>query len=180
MNKELISKYVIKNVVGSFNANDSSPSTQSAQLPIDQEPSSRKWWQSKPPKPENILSPKEKKILKKVKARAYFLDKGVSCCCVQIRFDGLIGLIPFIGDFIGLILAFQLVEMAMEAVLPGALISKMMFNIMLDFAMGLLPIIGDILDILYKCNTRNAILLENYLLERRQFEMSSEAHILRS
>lgn len=59
----------------------------------------------------------------------------------------------------------------MEAQLPSELISRMMFNIVFDFLIGLVPIAGDVLDIMYKCNTKNAILLENYLLKRRKAMM---------
>jgi hypothetical protein len=34
------------------------------------------------------------------------------------------------------------------------------------------PIIGDIMDIMFKCNTKNAILLENYLVKRRKNMLS--------
>lgn len=42
----------------------------------------------------------------------------------------------------------------------------MLLNILLDFVVGLVPFIGDLADAAYKCNTRNAIILENYLRER--------------
>ncbi|KAI8329929.1 hypothetical protein BC941DRAFT_441625 [Chlamydoabsidia padenii] len=136
-----------------------------------QEP--RRWW-SRRPRPEDILTKEERKILKAVKSRAHFLDRGFSCCCIQIGFDGLIGFIPVVGDFIGLIFAMFLVEKAMEAHLPSKLINQMLINIAVDFFVGLVPIIGDILDIMYKCNTRNALLLEEYLIQRRQYQLRKQ------
>lgn len=50
--------------------------------------------------------------------------------------------------------------------LPPQLYSRMMFNIVLDFLIGLVPFVGDLADAIYKCNTRNAILLEKYLRDR--------------
>jgi len=41
-------------------------------------------------------------------------------------------------------------------------------NIALDFGIGLVPVIGDIADAWFKCNTRNNILLERYLREKGQ------------
>ena len=41
-----------------------------------------------------------------------------------------------------------------------------MTNIIIDFFIGLIPFAGDLADALYKCNTRNAVLLEKYLRER--------------
>lgn len=36
-------------------------------------------------------------------------------------------------------------------------------NVMLDFGLGLIPIVGDLINIAYKANTRNCILLEEHL-----------------
>ncbi|KAL0091207.1 hypothetical protein F4703DRAFT_1837820 [Phycomyces blakesleeanus] len=173
LNKESLAKYAVKHALKPFNVLNEAHATKEIPKPVQQEQQSRKWWTSRVPKPESILSTKEQNILKKVKSRAYFLDRGISCCCIQIGFDGLVGFVPVIGDFIGLVLAFQLVEMCMRAGLPKSILSQMMFNIGIDFAIGLVPIVGDILDIFYKCNTRNAILLERYLLQRRQEELAS-------
>ncbi|KAI9023721.1 hypothetical protein CLU79DRAFT_747882 [Phycomyces nitens] len=174
LDKESLAKYAIKHALEPFNVLNEAHATKEIPKPVQQEQPSRKWWTSRAPKPESILSTKEQNILKKVKSRAYFLDRGISCCCMQIGFDGLVGFVPVIGDFIGLVLAFQLVEMCMRAGLPKSILSQMMFNIGIDFAIGLVPIVGDILDIFYKCNTRNAILLERYLLQRRQEELACE------
>lgn len=45
---------------------------------------------------------------------------------------------------------------------------RMLLNVFLDFIFGLLPIVGDITDMLFQANVRNARLLEN-VLEERQF-----------
>lgn len=42
----------------------------------------------------------------------------------------------------------------------------MLINVVLDFVVGLVPFVGDLADMWYKCNTRNAILLEDYLRRR--------------
>jgi hypothetical protein len=39
-------------------------------------------------------------------------------------------------------------------------------NLMFDFVVGLIPLIGDFADAWFKCNTRNNMLLERYLRER--------------
>jgi hypothetical protein len=44
-----------------------------------------------------------------------------------------LGFVPVIGDFVGVLLALQLVHIAMEAQLPNEILSKMMFNIAFDF-----------------------------------------------
>lgn len=50
--------------------------------------------------------------------------------------------------------------------LPSYLYTKMMINAIIDFLIGLIPFVGDLADAAFKANTRNAILLENYLREK--------------
>jgi len=83
--------------------------------------------------PDLLLSKEERKILLKVKNRAWYLDKGFHCCCFNIGVDGLVGLIPGIGDAITAVMAMQLVRTASKANLPKAIIAQMMWNVMLDF-----------------------------------------------
>jgi len=62
----------------------------------------------------------------------------------------------------------MVVRTASEASLPSSIRSRMVLNITLDFLIGLVPFLGDLADAAYKCNTRNAIVLENYLRQRGQ------------
>lgn len=52
--------------------------------------------------------------------------------------------------------------------LPSNVQSKMLINIFLDFVVGLVPFLGDVADALFRCNTKNAILLEKHLYEKGQ------------
>lgn len=53
-----------------------------------------------------------------------------------------------------------------EGGLPARLRTMMMMNVIIDFVIGLVPFIGDLADAVYKCNTRNAVLLEKHLREK--------------
>lgn len=61
--------------------------------------------------------------------------------------------------------------------LPNSLRSQMLMNVVLDFVIGLVPFIGDLADAIYKCNTRNAILLEKHL--RNKSKKASKARAKR-
>ena len=50
--------------------------------------------------------------------------------------------------------------------LPSSIYAHMIFNVILDFVIGLVPFVGDFADAMYKCNTRNAVLLEKFLKDR--------------
>ncbi|KAI9266914.1 hypothetical protein BDA99DRAFT_536316 [Phascolomyces articulosus] len=150
---------------------------------LPQQQKKRYFWQKKED-PHYLLTPHEKKILHKVKSRARTLDSGLSCCCCHVGLDPIIGLIPVIGDFAGLVLSLYLVQTAAQVHLPQSVMSQMMMNVIIDFLLGIVPILGDIMDVFYKCNTRNAILLENYLnkqqLKRQQEEGAGDGGSLSS
>ena len=50
--------------------------------------------------------------------------------------------------------------------LPLSVRRRMLSNITIDFVIGLVPFLGDIADAIYKCNTKNAVLLEQELRQR--------------
>lgn len=58
-----------------------------------------------------------------------------------------------------------------EGGLPTAIRVKMLINIILDFAVGLVPFLGDLADALFRANTRNAALLEEHLRQKGKKEL---------
>lgn len=112
------------------------------------------------------------KVLESVKRRAYRLDLQLSLCGFRLGWAGVIGLIPWIGDIIACFFALQLVKKAeqIEGGLPAKIKASMMQNVMFDFAIGLIPIVGDLVNIAYKCNSRNFIILEQYLVGKYDVE----------
>jgi Domain of unknown function (DUF4112) len=81
----------------------------------------------------------------------------------RVGLESLIGLLPFGGDFIGLILSGYIVFRAVEFGLPRTLLLRMLFNILLDALVGSVPILGDLFDTTWKANTKNVNLLEAHL-----------------
>lgn len=111
------------------------------------------------------LSERDQKILIKARRRAYILDYGFNLCGIRFGMSSLIGLIPAFGDFLDLFMALMVVRtcQTIDDGLPTNIRSKMYTNIVLDFFVGLVPFLGDIADALYRCNTRNVVLLEQHL-----------------
>ncbi|KAF6814390.1 ph domain-containing protein [Colletotrichum sojae] len=115
------------------------------------------------------ISAKDGEVLTKVKRRAYRLDMSLfSCCGIRFGWGSVIGLVPAIGDTLDAFMALMVFKTCnkIEGGLPGSLKTKMLFNVLLDFAIGLVPFVGDIADAAFRCNTKNAILLEDYLREQ--------------
>lgn len=97
---------------------------------------------------------------------AYRLDMCLfNLCGVRFGWEAVIGLVPMAGDAVGVALAYLLFMQCckVEGGLPSSVKSRMLINIALDFAVGLVPILGDIADAAFKCNTKNLRLLERYL-----------------
>jgi hypothetical protein len=93
------------------------------------------------------------------------MDSTFSIPGTQIRFglDGLIGLIPGIGDALGAIISSHILTQAAQMGVPKSLLIKMAFNIGLDAIIGIIPVVGDISDFIWKANQRNVKLLNDYI-----------------
>ncbi|NBG95423.1 DUF4112 domain-containing protein [Pyruvatibacter mobilis] len=78
---------------------------------------------------------------------------------IRLGIDGLIGIIPGIGDALGLILSGYIYSEALRAGVRKRTLAAMGINTLLDTAIGAIPVLGDIFDIAYKSNMRNARLI---------------------
>lgn len=65
-------------------------------------------------------------------------------------------------------MAYELVERCkkVDGGLPPAVLNRMWTNVALDFFVGLIPFLGDLLDAAFRSNTKNVALLEKYLKEK--------------
>jgi NAD/NADP transhydrogenase beta subunit len=82
---------------------------------------------------------------------------------IRIGLDGLIGLIPGLGDVLAGIASFTLVFAAWVRGVPYVTLARMMVNLGLDVLIGAIPFFGDLFDIAYKANRRNYRLLTRHL-----------------
>jgi Domain of unknown function (DUF4112) len=75
-----------------------------------------------------------------------------------------------IGDVLDGLLACMLIRTccSVEPELPSSVRMTMWRNLVFDFVIGLVPFLGDIADAMYKCNTKNVILLEGELVKRAE------------
>ncbi len=79
---------------------------------------------------------------------------------VRVGLDGILGLIPGIGDTVSSGLSLLILAEAVQLHVSRRTLAKMAGNIALDWFIGLVPVLGDVFDILYKANMRNLALLE--------------------
>lgn len=92
---------------------------------------------------------------------ADLLDSRFRVPVVGWRFglDGLLGLIPGIGDVASLGPAAYIVWQARRMGASNATIGRMAANAGIDFVVGGVPVIGDVFDVAFKSNRRNIALL---------------------
>ncbi len=95
---------------------------------------------------------------------ARLLDAAVRIPGTNIRFglDAVLGLIPGAGDIAGGLLSSFIIVKAANLGAPRAVLARMVMNVAIDSIVGAVPILGDIFDVGWKSNTRNAALLERY------------------
>lgn len=96
-------------------------------------------------------------------ARRLDAQWGIPFTPFRIGVDGLIGLLPVGGDIAGAVLSLLIVADAKRCGAPAGVIVRMLVNIALDVVLGSVPILGDLFDIAFKANLRNARLLERHL-----------------
>ncbi|GAA6048732.1 hypothetical protein JCM3770_003933 [Rhodotorula araucariae] len=113
------------------------------------------------------LSKRDERILRSVRRRAHYLDKGFSLCGFRFGWTAILGLIPGAGDIAQFLLGYSLVlRKCREAELPATLTQRMMFNQLVGLGIGLIPLVGDLALAVFKANSRNAALLEDFLIRR--------------
>lgn len=85
---------------------------------------------------------------------------------IRLGLDALIGLVPGIGDIIGLVLGGWVLFVAVRLGAPPRLLLRMGINLGVEAVGGLLPVLGDAFDVYWKANQRNTVLLRRYIEAR--------------
>jgi hypothetical protein len=77
--------------------------------------------------------------------------------------DGLIGLIPVVGDIIATALSLWLVREARALGAPWHVTARMLGNVAIQGVVGAVPVAGDAFDVLFRANIRNVRLLRRWI-----------------
>jgi hypothetical protein len=111
------------------------------------------------------LSPFPDAPLRRVRWLSNLLDERyrIPGTTYRIGLDGLLGFLPGIGDTIGTLLSLYILFEAIRLGLPGTTLLRMVANIGLDTVVGTIPLVGDVFDIVWKANQKNAALLSAYV-----------------
>lgn len=111
--------------------------------------------------PEPDPRQRQAAVRARLKRLAWLLDSAIPLPGgYRIGLDGLIGLIPGLGDVIAALLSSYIVVEAARLRVPGSVLLRMGLNVALELVVGAVPVLGDLFDFAFKANERNVRLLE--------------------
>jgi hypothetical protein len=96
---------------------------------------------------------------------AKLLDVAFILPGTQIRYgiDGIIRLVPVVGDLVATAFSLWLVREARALGAPWHVTARMLGNVAVDGVVGMVPLAGDAFDVLFRANMRNVRLLRRWL-----------------
>lgn len=103
--------------------------------------------------------------LARLDAIAKLLDVAFILPGTNIRYgiDGLIGLIPVIGDLVTTAISLWLVREARALGAPWHITARMLANVAVDGVVGMVPVAGDAFDVMFRANVRNVRMLKRWM-----------------
>lgn len=81
---------------------------------------------------------------------------------IRIGLDPILGLFPAIGDILASSIGLVLVVEGVRHRLPISVLIRMGINVLLNNAIGSIPVVGDAFSVWYKSNSRNLALLNRW------------------
>ncbi|MGE0525979.1 MAG: DUF4112 domain-containing protein [Bdellovibrionales bacterium] len=120
------------------------------------------------------------KRFQRIQALAQVMDELIPIPGTRYRvgLDGLIGLIPGVGDIFGFIVSTYFILLAAQMKVSKVVIIRMFVNLAIDVAVGLIPFVGDLTDFVWKANRKNLKLLEVSLADPRRAKRSSAGFLI--
>jgi hypothetical protein len=109
--------------------------------------------------------------LQRLETIAKLLDVAFIVPGTNVRYgiDGLIGLIPVVGDIITTAISLWLVREARLLGAPWHITARMLANVAVDGVIGMVPVAGDAFDVMFRANIRNVRMLRRWLDKQPRF-----------
>ena len=89
------------------------------------------------------------------------MDSAFEIPGLRLRFglDAILGLLPGIGDLATSFVSMYILQEAQRRGVSRVTLTRMSFNILIDWLVGSIPLLGDAFDVVWKSNTKNIELL---------------------
>jgi len=101
----------------------------------------------------------------RIDALSKLLDVAFVLPGTKIRYgiDGLIGLLPVVGDLLTTAISLWIVREARALGAPKHIVARMLGNVALDGVVGLVRFAGDAFDVMFRANVRNMRMLKRWM-----------------
>ena len=78
---------------------------------------------------------------------------------MRVGLDAILGLLPGAGDVASSFVSLYILQTANRRGVSRLILSRMAFNVLVDWLVGSIPLAGDVFDVFWKSNQRNVNLL---------------------
>lgn len=110
-----------------------------------------------------LLDEGERIALERARGIASWFDDRLKIAGFGIGIDGLVGLIPGVGDAFTAGMGLYLLQLAMRLKLGLSTYLAMILNILIDLLVGAIPILGDLFDFAFRAHRKNMKIIEQKL-----------------
>lgn len=120
--------------------------------------------------------PAVKALQQRLNTLAWWLDDRFRVPFTQRRIglDGLVGLLPGVGDAATTAVSAYLILEARRLGVPKRQLARMLWNLAVDGVVGSVPLVGDLFDLGWKANRRNIRLLNEHLARAARSRAGAE------
>lgn len=84
---------------------------------------------------------------------------------VKVGLDPVVGLIPVVGDAVAAFVGLWVIGEAARFGVPRLVLGRMVVNLLVDLAIGAIPLLGDLFDVVFRSNSRNLALFRRHALD---------------
>jgi hypothetical protein len=124
--------------------------------------------------------PGERETRERLQFLAWLLDSSIPIpgTRLTVGLDAIVGLIPFIGDLIGVLASSIILVEANRLGVSRAVMTRMAFNVAVEGVVGIVPFFGDVFDAGWKANQRNVRLLTGWMDQPHKAERGSRRFLV--
>lgn len=101
------------------------------------------------------------------------LDSRFGLFGIKFGLDSVLGLVPVVGDAATGAIGLHALVTAWRLKLPASASIGIVWNLVVDTALGSLPVAGDVFDIFYRSNRKNYRIVERHLVRRAEAHAAS-------
>jgi len=121
----------------------------------------------------------QRRTRERLRFLAWLLDSSIPIpgTSLTIGLDAVVGLLPFVGDLVGVLASSIILAEAHRLGVGRAVLARMALNVAIEGVVGIVPLAGDVFDAAWKANQKNVRLLEAWAARPHGVERSSRAFV---